>query len=93
MVELRIKVGSKGQVLIPKILRDKYGIEEGRSVTMEPTAEGLLIRGRPSRSETMARLRDHVEKVRGVGVRGPNLGDLRRVYLEMEFEERGGREA
>ncbi len=88
MVELRVRVGNKGQILIPKIFRNKYGIEEGRSVMIEPTVEGLLIKGRPSPDEVMARLKEHEENVRRMGVAGPNLGDLRRVYLEMEFEER-----
>jgi len=87
MVELRIRVGNKGQILIPKILRDKYGIEEGGSVMIEPTVEGLLIKGRPPPDEVMVKLEEHVKKIRRMGVEGPNLGDLRKAYLEMEFEE------
>ncbi|KPV63574.1 MAG: SpoVT / AbrB like domain protein [Candidatus Bathyarchaeota archaeon BA1] len=89
MVELRVKVGNKGHILIPKIFRDKYGMKEGRSVMIEPTVEGLLIRGRPSLDEVMARLEEHVKKIRSMGVEGPKLGDLRKVHLEMEFEEGG----
>jgi len=88
MVELRVRVGDKGQILIPKIFRNKYGIEEGRSVMFEPTVEGLLIKGRPPPDEVMVKLKEHVEKIRGMGVEGPSLGDLRKVYLEMEFEEK-----
>jgi len=69
MVELRVKVGNKGQILIPKIFRDKYGIEEGRLVMIEPTVEGLLIKGRPPPDEVMARLEEHVEKIREWGWR------------------------
>ncbi len=88
MVELRTKVSDKGQILIPKIFRDKYGIEAGQSVIMEPTAEGLLIKGRIPPEEVMIRLKDHVDRIKSMGVAGPNLGDLRKVYLEMEFEEK-----
>ena len=88
MVELRVRVSNKGQILIPKILRDKYGIEEGRAVMFEPTVEGLLIKGRPPPDEVIAKLKEHVEKIRRMGVEGPNLRDLRKVYLEMEFEEK-----
>ncbi|MGB9717276.1 MAG: AbrB/MazE/SpoVT family DNA-binding domain-containing protein, partial [Thermoproteota archaeon] len=35
MVELRVRVGEKGQILIPKILRDRYGIQEGAQVMIE----------------------------------------------------------
>ncbi len=87
MVELRLKVGPKGQVLIPKVFRRKYRINEGESVMIEPTDEGLLIRGRPSLAETMAGLREHLKKIQDRKVKGPNLGDLKKVYLEMEFEE------
>ncbi|MEM3523578.1 MAG: AbrB/MazE/SpoVT family DNA-binding domain-containing protein [Thermoproteota archaeon] len=90
MVELKVKVGEKGQILIPKILREKYGIQEGKQVTIEPTEEGVLIRGRPSPEELMSRLEKHVETVKGLGVSGPRLGELRKTYLEIEFEEKTG---
>jgi AbrB family looped-hinge helix DNA binding protein len=90
MVELRVKVGKKGQILIPKIFRERYGVEEGGQAVMEPTVEGLLIKGRPSPDEIMDRLKKHVEAVRGMGVPGLKLGELKKVYLEMEFEEKAG---
>ncbi len=90
MVELRVKVGEKGQILIPKILRDRYGIKEGVQVMIEPTEEGVLIRGRPSPEEVMSRLWKHLEKIKRLGVSGPRLGDLRKIYLEIEFEEKTG---
>ncbi|MEM2208718.1 MAG: AbrB/MazE/SpoVT family DNA-binding domain-containing protein [Nitrososphaerota archaeon] len=87
MVELRVKVGNKGHILIPKILRERYGIEEGGQVIIEPTIEGILIKGRPSIEEIMDRLKKHIEKIKRIGISGPKLGDLKKVYLEMEFEE------
>ncbi|WP_353739571.1 AbrB/MazE/SpoVT family DNA-binding domain-containing protein, partial [Thermofilum sp.] len=35
MVKLRLKVGPKGQVVIPKVLREKYGIRENSYVLVE----------------------------------------------------------
>jgi bifunctional DNA-binding transcriptional regulator/antitoxin component of YhaV-PrlF toxin-antitoxin module len=90
MVELRVKVGKKGRIHIPKIFRDRYAVEEGGQAIMEPTVEGLLIKGRPSPPEIMDRLKKHVEAVRGMGVPSLKLGDLKKVYLEMEFEEKTG---
>ncbi|MBS7653308.1 AbrB/MazE/SpoVT family DNA-binding domain-containing protein [Candidatus Bathyarchaeota archaeon] len=87
MVEFRVKVGNKGQILIPKLFRDRYGIEEGRLVIIEPTAEGILVRGRPPPEVIMAKLEEHAKKVREMGVIGPSLGELKEAYLEMEFEE------
>ncbi|WP_309493611.1 AbrB/MazE/SpoVT family DNA-binding domain-containing protein [Candidatus Hecatella orcuttiae] len=87
MVELKVKVGSKGQILIPKILRERYGINQGESVTIEPASEGLLIRGKPSPDEVMRRLKNHVEKIKTMATEEPKLGDLKKTYLEEEFEE------
>lgn len=89
MVKFRIKVGNKGRILIPKIFRDKYSVKEGGRVAIEPTVEGLLIKGRPPPDEIMDRLKRRVEAIKG-GIPGPKLGDLKKVYLEMEFEESAG---
>lgn len=86
MVELKLKVGEKGHILIPKILREKYGINEGEFVTVRPTEEGLLIKGKPSFDYVKKMLDEHVELLKKKGVTGPKLGDLRHVSLEMEFE-------
>jgi AbrB family looped-hinge helix DNA binding protein len=88
LVELRLRVGDKGQILIPKVLREKYGVREGEQVLIEPRDEGILVRGRPSREEVLAALERHISKLRSSGVKGPRLGDLKAVCLEMEFEEK-----
>lgn len=87
MVELRIKVGPKGQILIPKIFRDRYGLGEGDFVVIEPGEEGVLIRGRPSPQETKQEIERHLSELKAKGIRGARLGELKKVYLEMEFEE------
>ena len=38
------KVGKRGTVVIPAPLRKRYGLEEGREILVEETAEGLLLR-------------------------------------------------
>ena len=38
------RVGKRGTVVIPAALRKRYGLEEGRQVLVEETAEGLLLR-------------------------------------------------
>lgn len=38
------RVGKRGTVVIPAPLRKRYGLEEGRKVLVEETAEGLLLR-------------------------------------------------
>lgn len=39
----RSRVGPKGQVVILKELREKYGIREGRLLEQVPTSRGLLL--------------------------------------------------
>ena len=43
MVEVETKVGPKGQILIPKILREEYNIMPGDEVLIKETEEGMLI--------------------------------------------------
>ena len=90
MVELKIKVGPKGQILIPKVFRDRYGLKEGEVVVIEPEEEGVLIRGRPSIQETEREIETHLSDLKAKGIKGPKLGELKKVYLEMEFEETHG---
>jgi AbrB family looped-hinge helix DNA binding protein len=90
LVELRIKVGPKGQILIPKVFRDRYGLKEGDAVVIEPEEDGVLIRGRPSARETEQEIERHVSELRARGITGPRPGELKKVYLEMEFEEKHG---
>jgi AbrB family looped-hinge helix DNA binding protein len=87
LVELRIKVGAKGQILIPKVFRDRYGLKEGDLVVIEPEEGGVLIRGRPSPRETEQAIERHISELKAKGIRGPRLGELKKVYLEMEFGE------
>ncbi len=40
----KVKVGMRGQVVIPKKLRKKYNIEEGIILEIDDTKEGLLLK-------------------------------------------------
>ena len=75
MKERNMKVSERGQVTIPKILRDRFGIYKNVEIEMLPTKEGILIQkrsrkrhpvdsvygilNRPSDTDT------YIEKVRG----------------------------
>jgi bifunctional DNA-binding transcriptional regulator/antitoxin component of YhaV-PrlF toxin-antitoxin module len=39
-----VRVNSKGQILILKIFRNRYGVEEGGQAVMDPTVEGLPVK-------------------------------------------------
>lgn len=38
------KMGSKGQVVIPKEMRDQFGLGPGADVSFEPTDDGIVVR-------------------------------------------------
>ena len=40
----KVKVGMRGQVVIPKKLRKKYNIEEGIILEIDETNDGLLLK-------------------------------------------------
>ncbi|MGB9718536.1 MAG: hypothetical protein ACPL4E_08875, partial [Thermoproteota archaeon] len=65
-------------------------VSHRESTPRRPTEEGVLIKGRPSPEEVMSRLGRHLERIKRLGVSGPGLGDLRKTYLEIEFEEKTG---
>ena len=39
----KVKVSPKGQVIIPKPLREKFGIKEGEEVLVEESRKGVLV--------------------------------------------------
>jgi len=85
---LRLKVGRKGYIILPKAVREAVGIEEGDEVIVE-IRDGIVLK--PARSRDVAKLRAalraHVEKLRRLeGRREPRPGELSRVSLEEEFE-------
>ncbi|AEH25530.1 Transcription regulator, SpoVT/AbrB family [Pyrococcus yayanosii CH1] len=86
MVSIRLKVGPKGQIVIPKVFREAYGIKEGKEVIIEPTERGLVIRAPVDAEKLMEKLRERRKRMKGRGVRA-KLGDLRSVDLEDEFDE------
>ena len=44
METYRTKITSKGQITIPKPLRDKYHLREGEVATLLPTDGGVVLR-------------------------------------------------
>lgn len=44
----RVVVGPKGQVTIPKELREKYHLREGEEVVISSGSEGITLRHPPS---------------------------------------------
>jgi AbrB family looped-hinge helix DNA binding protein len=83
MVKLRLKVGPKGQIVIPKVLREKWGIKENDYVLVEVKDKELVITRAPSIEETLEWIKVRRRRLKA---RQANLGDLAEVDLE-EFDE------
>jgi antitoxin PrlF len=49
MEDENMKVSERGQITIPKALRDRFGIYKNVEVEMFPTKEGILIQKRSRR--------------------------------------------
>jgi len=75
-------------VILPKALRESYGIEEGDALIVE---NGECIALRPEKKRNLSgfetALNTHAEKLKRLGINGPKPGELANDYLEMEFEE------
>ncbi|RLE99857.1 MAG: AbrB/MazE/SpoVT family DNA-binding domain-containing protein [Thermoprotei archaeon] len=85
---LKLKVGRKGYVILPKAVREAVGIEEGDEVIVE-IRDGILLKPvrRVDVDELRERLRRHREAlIRLRGRREPRPGELAGVSLEEEFE-------
>lgn len=85
------KVGIKGQVVIPKAIRDEIGIKPGDEVIFEPDGKDVRVRRATDDLDTH---RDRIEALRGAWAGVPGLGTddllaLRRE--ERELEERKAR--
>ncbi|MCD6562714.1 MAG: AbrB/MazE/SpoVT family DNA-binding domain-containing protein [Thermoproteales archaeon] len=84
MVRIRIKVGPKGQIVIPKVFRENYRIKEGGYVILEPADDKLIVRGVEDPKEVLEWIRSRRKRIKS---REARLGDLINVDLEEEFEE------
>ena len=85
---LKIKVGKKGYVILPKAVREAVGIEEGDELIVE-IKDGILLK--PVRKVDIEKLREalkkHVELIKTIqNKREPKPGELAGIYLEEEFE-------
>ncbi len=84
------KVGVKGQVVIPKAIRDRIGIRPGDEVTFDSDGEEVRIR-RAEDAETTQK--DRIRSLRGIWSGGGSGTDalLAERRRERELEERKAR--
>ena len=84
MVRLKVKVGPKGQIVIPKMFREAYRIKENGYAIIEPTDKGLLIKGIEEPDEIVKWIRERRKSVKCSRI--ARLGNLVGIDLEEEFE-------
>jgi AbrB family looped-hinge helix DNA binding protein len=85
---LKLRIGRKGYVILPKAVREAVGIREGDEVIVE-VRDGILLK--PARKGDPRMLRQAFKKHRDVLMRikgrvEPKPGELASVSLEEEFE-------
>ncbi|MBI4181771.1 MAG: AbrB/MazE/SpoVT family DNA-binding domain-containing protein [Candidatus Aenigmarchaeota archaeon] len=79
-MKMKMKVGSKGQIIIPKVVREIVGIREEGAVIMEVKEKSVEIRSLPK--EDLAKAWEERAKKHG--------GDLKKmgwVYGDQLYEE------
>ncbi len=87
---LKLKVGKKGYIIVPKAIMEAAGIEEGDEVIVE-VKDGIVIRPAKKsvdRERLKEMLRQHVQRLKSIeGRNEPKPGEAASLSLEEEFEE------
>jgi len=86
---LKLRVGRKGYIILPKAVREAVGIEEGDEVIVE-IGDGIILKPvrKFDREKLRESLRRHLDRLSGIeGLREPKPGELASTYPEVEFEE------
>ena len=86
---LKLKVGRKGYIILPKAVREAVGLEEGDEVIVEVKDYIILKPVRRFNREVLEKaFREHLKRLEKVpDLREPKPGELSGTYLEEEFEE------
>ncbi len=86
------QLSTKGQVVLPKALREKRGWRAGETFVIEERPEGLLLR--PSKGETPTRIEDvagclgPAKRVVSIGEMNSAIGDYVRKRWGHEYDDR-----
>jgi AbrB family looped-hinge helix DNA binding protein len=86
------KVGTKGQVVIPKAIRDSIGIEPGDEVIFEPDGKDVRVRRVTDDAEARG---EEIKALRGLWADAPGGGtaaleEERRKERELEEQKAQG---
>jgi len=75
-----MRLTQKGQVTVPKWLRERYGMNRGTEVEFEATDEGVLIR--PATRSRSIRMEEAIKTVRGTANAGLRTDEIMRLTRE-----------
>jgi AbrB family looped-hinge helix DNA binding protein len=63
---MQMVVGERGQVTIPKRLREKYGLTPGVEIEFIDTADGVKVSKRSTATDRFARLKGYLRDRRSI---------------------------
>ncbi len=63
-----MRISERGQITIPKPLRDRYGMGHNVEVEITPTDDGLLIRKRTAGDDAIDRVYGILKRIEGKGL-------------------------
>lgn len=85
---LKLRVGRKGYIILPKAVREAVGIDEGDEVIVE-VGDGIILKPvrKFDRKKLEESLKRHLDRIRELwDLKEPKPGELATTYLEEEFE-------
>ena len=77
---LTTKLSTKGQVILPKAIREAAGLQPGTEFTVEKTGEGILLR--PLQQSKPARLEDLFGILHVPGRKPATIADMDRAVAD-----------
>ncbi len=86
---MKLKVGRKGYIILPKAIREAVGIEEGDEVIVE-IRDGIVlkpVKRKVNVAEIRELLRAHARKLSEIKGKEPKRGEASESFLEEEFED------
>ena len=84
-------VGKKGQVTIPKEIRERFGLKEGEKVVFEVRGDEIVIKPEKACSEKKGR--DYVKELTSIvrkKIEAPEPSKLKELYYEQVEEHLSG---
>ncbi len=88
MVELKVRLGPKGQIVIPKILRDQYKLYPKNEVIIKEDKEGIIIK-KPD-EDIVKKLRTIAERINKNKKIKLNAKEIKEMLYE-QYEKRARR--